>query len=188
MKASTRVWHIAFIVLGSTCLPINFAYAIDGASFSVRAANELRAARLALKWDWQRQPWEFRGLTIDGYWDVSGIYWNNPNLSGSAYGVSASPVFRFTPRNTKWLGGYPFGELGVGVAVLGGTNIPNGTPRGRRMGSRFQFENRLVLGLTFSEQLELAYQFLHHSNGDLASDNNGIDTHLFRIAWKLSGK
>ena len=145
---------------------------------------------MGLNWGWNKRPWELGDLVIDGYWNIGGTYWNNPNLSGSAYAVSASPVFRFTPRQTKWFKGRPFAELGLGAAILGDTNIPNGTPAGRRMGSRFQFENRLVLGLTFgsNEQLELAYQFLHHSNADLASHNNGIDTHLLRVAWNISGK
>lgn len=171
----------------------------DGVSLSAGTGAERQghdAYRVGLQREWGRRWLERERFHVTGYWDLSLSLWHNGEGPGSSqddadddlYAVALAPVLRlqFAPLVGA---AAPFAELGVGAAYLSDDTFRSGAPRSRQLGSRFQFENRGVLGLRFpvgaKRNFEVAYQRMHYSNLNLAGDNQGIDVHLLMLGMRF---
>lgn len=132
--------------------------------------------RLSGQWDWTRYSW-FESDTgrLTGYWDAGYTYWKGDDIS-SNHSVSFSPVFvyEFNGGTVK-----PYIEAGVGVALFSKTRIED-----QRLGSSFQFEDRLGVGLRFHGQ-EVGLRAIHYSNAGIKSPNEGIETYTvhYRVSF-----
>jgi lipid A 3-O-deacylase len=72
----------------------------------------------------------------------------------------------------------PYIEAGIGVAAFAHTELEDND-----LGSSFQFEDRLGLGVRFAEQ-EIGVRALHYSNAGLKQPNDGVEA--YTLHYRLS--
>jgi len=112
---------------------------------------------------------------LGGYWDATYSYWQG-HKSASRHGLSTSPVlvYQFNGERFK-----PYVEGGVGVGLFSSTHL-----EGRRLGSAFQFEDRLGAGVRFAGQ-EIGVRLWHYSNAGLQSPNDGINAYSLHYRFRF---
>lgn len=162
------------------------------------SSDDSNALRLSVTRPWKRRWFDGGGAHLTGYWEASLARFENevahlPADDGTAHlwNVAIAPVFRlqFTPswnRSDARSGTYfaPFLDLGVGVSFMSDREFRTGKQRSRPLGSYFQFEDRGSVGLKIG-RWEVAYQRMHYSNLNFASENHGIDAHLLLVRGAL---
>ncbi|GAB2787259.1 acyloxyacyl hydrolase [Halomonas shantousis] len=85
-----------------------------------------------------------------------------------------TPAFRYTFMSSSYR---PFIEAGVGAAVFMNTHFED-----RRLGSAFQFEDRLAAGMRVGPG-ELGVSATHYSNADIKSPNDGFE--VYAVNYRL---
>lgn len=166
------------------------------ASYGEGARGQLHdAARFGIQRRWQARWWQTSWAHFTGYWDLSVADFDASDLSPSTtdrgasriWAVALAPVVRwqFEPIGNTTIA--PYLELAVGLSYLSDDRLRSGKQRSFPLGSHFQFEDRGVAGLRFGRKgrWELAYQWFHYSNLDLASSNHGIDNQLIMLGYRL---
>ncbi|MOA39717.1 Lipid A deacylase PagL precursor [compost metagenome] len=95
--------------------------------------------------------------------------------TASNHSLSFTPVFvyEFAGQTVR-----PFVEAGIGVALFSSTEM-----EGNDLGSSFQFEDRVGLGLRFANQ-EVGVRALHYSNAGLQTPNDGVEA--YTLHYRLS--
>ncbi|HBX54236.1 acyloxyacyl hydrolase [Pseudomonas sp. UBA2684] len=111
---------------------------------------------------------------LTGYWDAGYTFWEGDETA-SNHSLSFAPVFvyEFAGETVR-----PYVEAGIGVAVFASTELEDND-----LGSSFQFEDRIGLGLRFAEQ-EVGVRALHYSNAGLKNPNDGVET--YTLHYRLS--
>jgi lipid A 3-O-deacylase len=112
---------------------------------------------------------------LTGYWDLGYTYWSGEKTA-SNHSVSLAPVFvyEFAGENVR-----PFVEAGIGVALFADTEVA-----GNRMGSAFQFEDRIGAGLRFAGQ-EVGIRASHYSNAGLKQPNDGVESYSLHYRMRF---
>lgn len=156
-----------------------------GAGVQQASAVELNAAvgrtekststvRIGLQKDFQSRWWQSDVGFLTGYWDAGYTFWKGDKRSDN-HSISVSPVllYQFNADVFK-----PYIEAGIGVALFENTRIES-----RNLGSSFQFEDRLGVGVRFYNQA-LSVRATHYSNAGLKNPNDGIEAYSlhYRIA------
>ncbi|WP_163835860.1 acyloxyacyl hydrolase [Spartinivicinus ruber] len=150
--------------------------------------------RVSLLWDWQQDWLQGSRWLLSGYYDFSLIYWENQlshedGLSaegnGSTTAISFSPIFRIKPRDAFFNALTPYLEIGVGAALLTHSKIVAKSFSAVDLGSNFQFEDRIGIGLQIGSQrqFELGYRYIHYSNAGINSNNDGIDFQQLHLSF-----
>lgn len=124
--------------------------------------------RAGMQFDFGRPLWQSDGgaVLLDGFWDAGLTYWDGVD----AFSASLSPVLRLNfPRAMNQV--TPFVEAGIGVALFSKTDLADGA----NIGSAFQFEDRIGLGLRLASGSEVGLRYYHYSNAGIKKPNNGID-------------
>lgn len=158
------------------------------------SASESSAAwRLGVRRPWERRWFNGGSAHLTGYWEASVAHFNNssttpqPGVDATArlWNVALAPVWRlqFNLNNGRAIV-QPFLDLGVGVSFVSNRSFRSTGRRNRELGSFFQFEDRGAVGARIGNW-EVAYQRMHFSNLNFASDNAGIDAHLLLISRSL---
>src|SRR3546814_745786 len=114
-----------------------------GAEFGVGQTDESTMTyRLGMQFDWDKSWWQSDVGRLTGYWSGAYTYWEGDKAS-SNHSLSFSPVFvyEFAGQNVK-----PYIEAGIGVALFENTQVEN-----NQLGTAFQFEDRIGLGLRSEE-------------------------------------
>lgn len=169
-------------------------WAVDGASASIGEGarnNVLDTYRLAARWQWDRRWFEGSLCHVAPYWDVSAAMFENDvdaaagdDAKSRLYLVAIAPVFRlqFRPLVARIA---PFIDFAIGAGVVSETKLRTSDDSPRELGSHFQFEDRIVIGVRFGsrQQAEVALQRVHYSNLGVGGENDGLDTHLLMFAW-----
>lgn len=162
------------------------AAALMGQSFTAQAAgvefavgqtsDSTMTYRLGLQFDWDKSWLQSDVGRLTGYWSGAYTYWEGDE-SSSNNSLSFSPVFvyEFAGQNVK-----PYVELGVGVALFSNTEY-----EGKKLGSAFQFEDRLGFGLRFAGGHEVGIRATHYSNAGLSSPNNGVESYALHYTMPL---
>lgn len=130
--------------------------------------------RLGAQWHWDKS-WMHSDIgRLTGYWDAGYTYWDGDETS-SNHSLSFTPVFvyEFAGETVR-----PYIEAGIGVALFENTEV-----EGNDLGSSFQFEDRLGVGLRFSGQ-EVGIRALHYSNAGLEQPNDGVEA--YTLHYRLS--
>jgi len=83
-------------------------------------------------------------------------------------------VYEFNGERFK-----PYVEGGIGIALFSATRV-----EGERLGTAFQFEDRLGAGLRFAGQ-EIGVRLWHYSNGGLKSPNDGINAYSLHYRFSF---
>lgn len=123
--------------------------------------------RLGAQWDWDKSWWQSDVGRLTGYWDAGYTYWEGDETS-SNHSLSFTPVFvyEFAGETVK-----PYVEAGIGVAAFANTELEDND-----LGSSFQFEDRIGLGLRFSGQ-EVGIRAIHYSNAGIKQPNDGVEAY-----------
>jgi lipid A 3-O-deacylase len=142
-------------------------------AFAVGSTGESTLAyRLGLQCDFQRNFSESATGRFTGYWDTAYTYWQGDETA-SNHSLSLAPVFvyEFAGETIK-----PYIEAGIGVAFFSDTELED-----NKLGSSFQFEDRLGFGVRFNGQ-EIGVRALHYSNAGLSSNNDGVENYSLHYA------
>ena len=89
--------------------------------------------------------------------------------------ATAAPVFvyEFAGQNVR-----PYIEAGIGVAAFSSTELESND-----LGSSFQFEDRIGVGLRFAGQ-EIGLRAIHYSNAGLKNPNDGAEA--YTVHYRMS--
>ncbi|WP_372865776.1 acyloxyacyl hydrolase [Pseudomonas sp.] len=153
---------------------VSAAHAAD-VTFAVGSTDESTMIyRVGAQFDFNHRWMDSATGHLGGYWDAGYTYWEGDKTANN-HSLSFSPVFvyEFSGVNVR-----PYIEAGVGVAFFSHTEL-----EGSNLGSSFQFEDRLGLGLRFAAQ-EVGLRVLHYSNAGLKEPNNGIEA--YTLHYRLS--
>ena len=150
--------------------------------------------RLSAQRHWRGALAEGRFGSLGGYWDLGLTLWDasalpqGPEDDGAQrlYALGLGPVLRWELPALAGNRLRPFLELGVGFSILSDNELRSGKVRELPLGSRWQFEDRGVIGLRLGREgrFEIAYQRMHHSNLNLARRNHGVDSHLLLLGYR----
>ncbi len=160
----------ATALLGLTS--ITAAQAADLA-FAVGSTGESTMTyRLAVQCDFGRNFSESERGRFTGYWDTAYTYWQG-DKTASNNSLSLAPVFvyEFAGETIK-----PYVEAAIGVAFFSDTELED-----NKLGSSFQFEDRLGFGVRFNGQ-EVGVRAMHYSNAGLSSNNDGAENYSLHYA------
>ncbi|MGH8436741.1 MAG: acyloxyacyl hydrolase [Pseudomonas sp.] len=130
--------------------------------------------RLGTQFDFASNWFQSDVGRLTGYWDAAYTYWDGDE-SASNHNLSFAPVFvyEFAGETVK-----PYVEAGIGVALFAHTEVEE-----QKLGSAFQFEDRVGAGLRFADQ-EVGIRAMHYSNAGLQSPNDGVET--YTLHYRLS--
>ena len=168
---------LCLAALAAGLLGHSFSAQAAGVEFSVgQTGDSTQAYRLGMQWDWDKSWLQSDVGRLTGYWSGAYTYWDGDEKS-SNHSLSFSPVFvyEFAGESVK-----PYVELGVGVAVFATTEVENND-----LGSAFQFEDRLGVGLRFAGGHEVGVRATHYSNAGIASPNQGVESYALHYTMPL---
>lgn len=126
-------------------------------------------ARVGLGWNWDRSWLNTATGRLTGYWDLGYTYWQAGDEAGGRHSVSFAPVFVY-----EFGQGYvkPFLEAGIGVSLFSGA-----TAGDQKLGSSFNFEDRIGGGVKFGDAQRVGLRVIHYSNAGLGEPNDGIESY-----------
>ncbi|MBD1550893.1 acyloxyacyl hydrolase [Pseudomonas typographi] len=163
--------------LAALAVGYSVAAQADGLTFSAGETGEsTQVYRLGYQIDWDKSWWQTGAGRLTGYWDAGYTYWDGDDHS-SNNSISFAPVFRY-----EFGGGSvkPFVDLGIGVALFSQTQIED-----KKLGSSFNFEDRLGLGVQFAGGHELSIRAIHYSNAGIKEPNDGIEAYSLNYKMPL---
>ena len=163
--------------LAAAALGQSFTAQAAGLEFAVGHTSESTMTyRLGLKSDWDKSWLQSDVGRLTGYWDGAYTYWEGDKSSASN-SLSFSPVlvYEFAGESVK-----PYLEAGIGVALFSHTEV-----EGNRLGTAFQFEDRLGSGLRFAGGHEVGIRATHYSNAGISSTNDGVESYALHYTMPL---
>lgn len=165
--------NICCVAASALCLTVLPAHAVDGASLVLGSGDDVDMARIGLQWNWQKTWFSTSDWRLGGYWDVSLGHWH---ARQSIEDLGATPVFRLQ-RNTA-TGFVPYVEGAIGFHLLSRTYAG-------KLGSHFEFGDHVGVGARFGakQEYDLAYLFMHLSNGGIKEPNHGVNLNQIRFAY-----
>lgn len=156
-------------LLALLCLaPVSAALAADLSAAVGTTDDGTMVYRLGSQFNFADSWLQSNAGQLSGYWDAGYTYWESGNGSNGNNSVSFTPVFvyEFAGQTVR-----PIIEAGIGVALFSSTKVD-----GNKLGQAFQFEDRVGLGLRFSEQ-EVGVRAVHYSNGGMSNTNDGVESY-----------
>lgn len=133
--------------------------------------------RAGLGWEWDKRWFESSIGHFGGYWDVGYTYWEGGDQASGRHSISAAPVFEYVIGDGFYR---PFIEAGIGASLFSGTGVGD-----RKMGSVFNFEDRLGAGLKIGEAQRVGVRVIHYSNAGLAQPNAGVESYSLFYAHQF---
>ncbi|MDM8350340.1 acyloxyacyl hydrolase [Pseudomonas sp. sp1636] len=161
---------LAALTIGS----VGAAQAADVTFAIGQSGDSTMVYRLGTQFDFNRSWVQSDVGRLTGYWDAGYTYWEGDETA-SNHSLSFSPVFvyEFAGETVR-----PYVEAGIGLAFFSSTELEDND-----LGSSFQFEDRLGVGLRFADQ-EVGLRALHYSNAGLKEPNNGVEA--YTLHYRLS--
>lgn len=153
---------VATVSLGQ----VSAAHALDLTAAVGQTGESTMTYRVGAQFDFNRSWFQTNIGRVTGYWDAGYTYWEGDETS-SNHSVSLAPVFvyEFAGDSMK-----PYIEAGIGIAAFENTEIES-----HDLGSSFQFEDRLGVGLRFAGGHEVGVRAIHYSNAGIKNPNDGIE-------------
>ena len=152
------------------------AHAVDFTVAVGQTDESTMTYRLGAQFDFGTSWFQTSVGRLTGYWDAGYTYWEGDD-SSSNHSVSLAPVFvyEFAGESVK-----PYVEAGIGVAAFENSEV-----EGNRLGSSFQFEDRIGAGLRFAGGHEVGIRAIHYSNAGIKKPNDGIESYAlhYRMAF-----
>ncbi|MBU0839372.1 MAG: acyloxyacyl hydrolase, partial [Gammaproteobacteria bacterium] len=130
MKKLFSLAAVAALSVGSMAA----AHAVDFTVAVGQTDESTMTYRLGAQFDFGTSWFQTSVGRLTGYWDAGYTYWEGDE-SSSNHSISLAPVFvyEFAGESVK-----PYVEAGIGVAAFESTEV-----EGNRLGSSFQFEDRI---------------------------------------------
>ncbi len=142
-----------------------------------QSKDNIDVFRFGIQKPFSSQWFVSRAGALSGYFELSYNRWDQSN--DTTHGVGLSPVFAYYFKPVCPKGIIPYIEGGIGVAYIDEYRIG-----GRNLSSNFQFEDRIGIGVLFN-RLDIKFGYMHYSNANLESPNDGIDMWLGTLAWRF---
>jgi lipid A 3-O-deacylase len=130
--------------------------------------------RLGTQFDFDRSWFASDVGRLTGYWDAAYTYWEGDETA-SNHSLSLSPVFVYEFAGERFK---PYIEAGIGIAAFSSTELEDND-----LGSSFQFEDRLGVGVRFADQ-EVGVRAMHYSNAGIKDPNDGVES--YSLHYRLS--
>jgi len=163
-------------MLCALLLGLSYPAFAESLSISVGRTNQSsNLFRLSTQTDLGLRWLESASGHLGGYWDTTYSYWQG-HKSSSRHSLSTSPVLVYEFNGERFK---PYVEGGIGIALFSATRV-----EGERLGTAFQFEDRLGAGLRFAGQ-EIGVRLWHYSNGGLKSPNDGINAYSLHYRFSF---
>ncbi|MCU1716359.1 acyloxyacyl hydrolase [Pseudomonas sp. 5P_3.1_Bac2] len=167
-----------FTLAGLAALALGQASAAHALDLSLdigQTGDSTMTYRLGTQFDFNRTWFNSRVGHLSGYWDAAYTYWDGDDTA-SNHSLSLSPVFvyEFAGETVK-----PYIEAGIGVAAFSSTELES-----NKLGSSFQFEDRIGLGLRFNGQ-EIGVRAMHYSNAGIKEPNDGVESYTLHYRIKF---
>lgn len=124
--------------------------------------------RIGMSFDWDKKWLQSDIGCVSGYWDAGYTYWEGGDASG-AHSLSFSPVFTYEFSGFTYT---PYIEAGIGLAAFSKTDVGD-----QRLGSSFNFEDRIGLGLKLPGEQKVGLRAIHYSNAGIKQPNDGIESY-----------
>ena len=168
MKKLFAVAALAALSMGTAAQAADVTFAIG------QSGDSTMVYRVGTQFDFSSRWWQSDVGHLSGYWDAGYTFWAGDKTS-SNHSLSFAPVFvyEFAGDTIR-----PYIEAGIGVAAFAHTELEDND-----LGSSFQFEDRLGLGVRFAEQ-EIGVRALHYSNAGLKQPNDGVEA--YTLHYRLS--
>ena len=151
--------------------------ALQAADMSVaigQTGDSTMTYRLGTQFDFDRSWFASDVGRLTGYWDAAYTYWEGDDTA-SNHSLSLSPVFVYEFAGERFK---PYIEAGIGIAAFSSTELEDND-----LGSSFQFEDRLGVGVRFADQ-EIGVRALHYSNAGIKDPNDGVES--YSLHYRLS--
>lgn len=161
------------VVLGGFALAVSHAAQAADLSLAVGSTSDSTLTyRLGVQCDFGRNFSESSTGRLTGYWDTAYTYWQG-DQTASNHSLALTPVFvyEFAGATVK-----PYVEAGIGVALFSDSELED-----QDLGSSFQFEDRLGVGLRFQGH-EIGLRAIHYSNAGISSPNDGAESYSLHYA------
>ena len=168
---------LGLVALATAALGHSYTAQAAGLEFGVGHTSESTMTyRLGLNANWDKSWLQSDVGRLTGYWSGAYTYWEGDKSSASS-SLSFSPVFvyEFAGETVK-----PYVEAGIGVALFSHTEV-----EGNKLGTAFQFEDRLGVGLRFAGGHEVGIRATHYSNAGLSSTNDGVESYSLHYTLAL---
>ena len=151
--------------------------ALQAADMSVaigQTGDSTMTYRLGTQFDFDRSWFASDVGRLTGYWDAAYTYWEGDETA-SNHSLSLSPVFVYEFAGERFK---PYIEAGIGIAAFSSTELED-----NELGSSFQFEDRLGMGVRFADQ-EVGVRVMHYSNAGIKDPNDGVES--YSLHYRLS--
>ena len=164
-------------LLAAVALAGAFSPAVQALDLTLSAGqsqDSTAVLRIGLQSDFSRSWWQTSTGRLTGYWDLAYSWWEG-DLNSDNHSLSLAPVlvYEFAGERLR-----PFIEAGIGVAVFADTRVED-----RQLGSMFQFEDRLGVGLRFGQGHALGLRAIHYSNASIKAPNGGAE--VYSLYYRL---
>ncbi|HBO0349186.1 TPA: acyloxyacyl hydrolase [Pseudomonas aeruginosa] len=125
--------------------------------------------RAGLTQAWSKRWWQSETGHLGGYWDAGYTYWEGGDDASGAHSLSFSPVFTYELSGWRYT---PYIEAGIGAAFFSKTDVGE-----QQLGSSFNFEDRLGVGLKLPGDKHIGLRVIHYSNAGIKDPNDGIESY-----------
>ncbi|MDU8500273.1 acyloxyacyl hydrolase [Pseudomonas syringae] len=158
----------------------SFAWSANGAELTGAVGSTSQSGmtyRLGASFAWDQSWFQTETGHLTGYWDTGYTYWAAGTEGSAGSSVSIAPVFlyEFAGEVVR-----PFVEIGVGVSAFSSTHIGE-----QDLGSAFNFEDRIGVGLGFKSGLKAGLRVIHYSNAGIKEPNDGIESFSLFLSQPL---
>ena len=168
---------ICLAALAAAMLGQSFSAQAAGVEFGVgQTSDSTMTYRLGMQWDWDKSWLQSDVGRLTGYWSGAYTFWDGDETS-SNHSLSFSPVlvYEFAGDSFK-----PYIEAGIGVAAFANTELET-----NKLGSSFQFEDRLGFGVRFKGGHEVGVRATHYSNAGISSPNDAVESYALHYTMPL---
>lgn len=172
MKSVGSLFFALLMVSGSASAADEWPYLSADVG---QSSTSVDIYRIGMQRPFGRNFYESGRVVLSGYFEGSLNYWRGS--ADEIYAVAISPVF--TASFCRTCDYVPYVEVGIGAALLSDVHIS-----GRQLSTAFQFEDRVGVGLR-SDRLDLHLRYMHYSNADIATPNDGMDMTVVGLAYKF---
>ncbi len=154
--------------------------ALDRISLGIgKSRDSINIYRLGFQQEFGSHWFESKTGHLSGYHEASLSCWQHERESIQQ--VAYSPVFTydFAGLGSRVL---PYLEAGIGIGYLSKKTI-----NGRDLSTRFQFEDRIGIGVKIGKEKrhDLSFRYMHYSNASIKQPNDGIDIFIFSYTFSL---
>lgn len=170
MKKVIKLAALTALMFG----PLGAVQAMDLSLAIGQSSDSTMVYRVGTQFDFNQSLFVTDVGRLTGYWDAGYTYWQG-DKTASNHSLSLTPMFVYEFAGERFK---PFVEAGIGIAAFAHTEVED-----NNLGSSFQFEDRIGLGVRFADQ-EVGLRAVHYSNAGLKQPNDGVE--MYALHYRMS--